>query len=179
MFTFQVDKDIELRILEQADANKLYTVIDNNRRHLREWLPWVDGVTSPEDYHKIIADWRKQFADEDGFQAGIFFHGEIVGMIGFHGIDRRNRQTSIGYWLAEGHQGQGIMARACRALIDYAFRVLDLNRVEIRCATGNKKSRAIPERLGFKHEGTVRCGEWLTDHFVDSEVYGLLKNDVH
>jgi ribosomal-protein-serine acetyltransferase len=69
------------------------------------------------------------------------------------------------------------MTKACRFLVDYAFAELKLNRVEIRCATGNHKSRAIPERLGFKLEGTVRQAEWLYDHFVDHALYGMLASE--
>ncbi len=69
------------------------------------------------------------------------------------------------------------MTRACRALVDYAFAKLQLNRVEIRCATGNLRSQAIPERLGFTREGTLREGEWLYDHFVDLIVYSMLARE--
>lgn len=178
MFYFKVDDDILLKVLEKSDAPAIYTVLNRNRDYLREWLPWVDGMNCPEDYYPVIAMWRKQFADEDGFQAGIFYKGEIVGMIGLHSIDRSNRKTSIGYWLDSHYQGNGIMTRSCQAVINYVFNMLNLNRVEIRCGTGNTKSRAISERLGFTHEGTIRAGEFLYDHYIDSEVYGFLKTDI-
>lgn len=178
MFLFKVDEDILLKVLEKSDATAFYAVVDRNRNYLREWLPWVDGMNCPEDYEPVISMWRKQLSDEDGFQAGIFYKGEVVGMIGLHGIDRGNRKTSIGYWLDSDYQGKGIMTRSCQAVIDYVFHTLNLNRVEIRCGTGNSKSRAIPERLGFTHEGTIRAGEFLYDHYINSEVYGLLKTDV-
>ncbi|MBM7681679.1 ribosomal-protein-serine acetyltransferase [Pullulanibacillus pueri] len=177
MFTFKIDHEIELKLLEQDDAPELFKVLDQSRRYLREWLPWVDGTQKPEDYQSVIEMWLKQFADSNGFQVGILYKGAIVGMIGFHAIDRSNSATSIGYWLAEAYQGKGIMTRACQALVDYAFHDLKLRRVEIRCGTENKKSRAIPERLGFTHEGTIRCGEFLYDHFIDVDVYGLLSTD--
>ncbi len=66
------------------------------------------------------------------------------------------------------------MTKACSALSSYAFDELELNRVEIRCATENKRSRAIPEKLRFTQEGIVRKAEWLYDHYVDLVVYGML-----
>ena len=54
---------------------------------------------------------------------------------------------------------------------------MGLNRIEIRCATQNVRSRAIPERLGFKEEGLIRDAEWLYDHYVDHIVYGMLESD--
>jgi ribosomal-protein-serine acetyltransferase len=108
-----------------------------------------------------------------GFQCGIWFHGILAGVIGFHGIDWMNRNVEIGYWLGEKFQGQGIMTKTCHALVDYAFYNYELNRVQIRCATGNKKSNAIIERLGFIKEGTTRQAEFLYDHYVDLFVYGM------
>ncbi len=69
------------------------------------------------------------------------------------------------------------MTGATRAMTQHALVDLGLNRVEIRAAVENKKSRAIPERLGFLFEGVERDGEWLYDHFVDLAVYGMLAAD--
>ncbi len=101
----------------------------------------------------------------------------MVGVIGFNEFDWRNKIGYIGYWLSKDAQGKGIMTRAARALIDYGFEILDLNRIDIRAAVDNKKSRAIPERLGFNQEGILRQTEWLYDHYVDHVVYGMLANE--
>jgi len=69
------------------------------------------------------------------------------------------------------------MTDTVKALLQYAFEVLQLHKVEIRAAEGNQKSRAIPERLGFVKEGTIRAAEWLYDHYVDHVVYGLLVSE--
>jgi len=100
-------------------------------------------------------------------------------VVGYNQIDWQNRIGSIGYWLAEAYQGKGLMTTSCKALIDYGFGVLNLNRLVIACATENKPSRAIPKRLGFFHEGATRDAEWLYDHFVDHEIYAKLHRDWH
>lgn len=83
----------------------------------------------------------------------------------------------IGYWLGEKYQGKGIMTKACKALIQYCFEELNLERIEIRVATENIKSQAIPERLGFQKEGCLRNAEVLYDQYIDLYVYGLLKKE--
>lgn len=69
------------------------------------------------------------------------------------------------------------MTSACRAMVNIAFEEYGLNRVEIRAAADNRKSRAIPERLGFQKEGVSRQTEWIYDHFVDHVVYGMLADE--
>jgi len=64
-----------------------------------------------------------------------------------------------------------------RALINYSFTELGLNRLVIMAAVENAKSRAIPERLGFTPEGVCRQYEWLYDHFVDSSMYSLVASE--
>lgn len=177
MFTLKVDHDIELQLFQIHDAEKLYQLVDRNRNHLREWLPWVDGMTHPSQYHAIIPLWLKQFADNNGFNVGILFRKKLVGCIGFHQIDWRNSQTSLGYYLSEKAQGYGIMTRCVRALVNYAFFDLGLHRVEIRCGEYNLKSRSIPERLGFVKEGKIRDGEVLNGVFHDLIVYGMLSRE--
>ena len=119
----------------------------------------------------------KQFSDNNGFQAGIWYDGSLAGVIGFHKIDWNNKSTSIGYWLGNDYVGLGLMTKSVEAFVDYALKELQLNRVEIRAAVENVKSRAIPERLGFQEEGLIRQAEWLYDHYVDHVVYGMLASD--
>lgn len=177
MFTLKVDQEIELQLFQPHHANELYALIDQNRFHLRQWLPWVDSMDSHTQYHSIIPIWLRQFADNNGFNLGIRYKGHLVGSIGLHQIDWRNLQTSIGYYLGEGFQGKGIMTRAVQAVLNYVFFDLHLHRVEIRCGENNFKSRAIPERLGFIQEGIIRDGENLYGHFHHLIVYGMLEKD--
>lgn len=171
------DIPAELRLLESSNAEALFALVDRNRGHLREWLPWLDGNTTLADSEAFLRYSSEQHAGNRGFQAGIWYKSELAGVIGYHPIDWQNRTAMIGYWLGLEFTGKGIMTFACRAFVDHAFTEYKLNRVEIRCATGNVKSCAIPLRLGFLKEGLIRDGEWLHDHFVDLAVYGMLARE--
>ena len=177
MVTIPIEEGLSLRSLEQVDAKELFALTDSCRAYLREWLPWLDATRSLQDTRTFIESALHQAAANLGFQCGIWLGGQLMGVIGYHHVDWPNRSTNIGYWLGKQHQGRGLMTKACRALVDYAFDVWHLNRVEIRCAVGNVKSRAIPERLGFRSEGTLREAEWLYDHFVDHVVYGMVAKE--
>lgn len=177
MFEFKVDDQISLRLLEPRHADALFALTNANREHLRQWLPWLDTVASVTDTSNFIETTRKQFVANDGFIAGIWYQGELAGVVGHNSIDWLNRIGRLGYWLGAGLQGRGIMTKSCRALVTHAFAELQLNRVDIRCAAGNSRSRAIPERLGFRQEGVIRQAEWLYDRFVDHVVYGMLASE--
>lgn len=179
MFNHTLDEHSELRLLELRQAETLFRLVDDNRSYLRDWMPWVDGTQSAEDMRSFIQSTRQQLAEDNGFNAGIWHKERLVGVIGFHRFDRVHRSTSIGYWLDAGHQGKGLMTRATKALVQHALVDLGLNRVEIRAAVENRKSRAIPERLGMQKEGILRDAERLYDRYVDLVVYGMLARDWH
>ena len=176
-FIVPVDDDLELRLFEEADATALFQLIESSRGYLREWLPWVDYETSIEDSRSFIKRSVQSYLDNEGFNLGIYLHDRLTGVIGFHTVNWPNRQVEIGYWLGAEFQGHGVMTRACRTMVEYAFHKLQLNRVTILCATGNRRSRAIPERLQFTQEGVLRDGEWLYDHFVDLVMYSMLARE--
>jgi ribosomal-protein-serine acetyltransferase len=155
----------------------LFNLIQANRKHLRRWHPWTDVVRSVADTERAITTWQQQHDGQRGFYAGIWFREKLCGVINHLGIDPLNRWTALSFWLDEAQQGQGIMTASCRAFVAHTFDVMKLNRVTIECATENSRSRAIPERLGFRFEGVVREIEWLHDRYVDHAIYGLLRSD--
>ena len=177
MFFYQIDLETSLTQLELTDGNELYSVIDANRRHLRQWLGWVDVMRSPADSRSFVQSTMDRHARDGSFQCAIRVQDYIAGVIGYLWIDRTNRITQIGYWLAADYQGRGIMTRACQALTRHAFTALELNRVEIAAAPENRRSCAIAERLGFVEEGLHREAEWLYDRYVDNRTYAMTFGD--
>lgn len=172
----EVDDRLWLRLLEESDARELYALIEANREYLTQWMPWAADQTL-DDTVTFIERTREQLARNDGFQTAVVENHGIVGVVGFHGVSWQNRSTSIGYWLAAPAQGRDVMTRAVRALVDHALRTWRLHRVEIRAAVDNTRSCAIPERLGFTHEGVAREAERIGECYVDQVVYSMLAGE--
>jgi ribosomal-protein-serine acetyltransferase len=177
MFQKQIQDGVYLRLLEERHAAAAFRAADRDRAYLREWLPWMDRTTEVEHTAEFIRTSLQQFANNDGLAAGIWRGDEFIGGIGTTKIDWVNRKLEIGYWIAERFQGRGIVTAGCRALIDHAFGEWKLNRVEIRCATGNEKSCAIPKRLGFQFEGVLREAHLLNGAYQDINVYSMLSRE--
>lgn len=177
MLGIRIDDDTSLHRLEEQHAGRLFALVNANRDRLRQWLPWLDQNTTVEHTRAFIKVTQQQFAEGSGFACGVWHRGDLAGVVGLHYIDHANRITGIGYWVAKAYEGQGLVTRACAALLDHVFGKLLLNCVEIRCAVDNTRSRAVPERLGFKQEGILRSRQWLYDRFVDHAVYSMLASD--
>ena len=177
MFIHKIDEDLSLKLVELRDAERIFELTDNSREHLKAWLPWLDFTTELNDTKDFIKSGSSNFVEGKSMNAAILFKGEIVGVAGFNNINQANKTAYIGYWLGKDYQGHGIMTRAAKALTDFALNELKLNKVEIRAAEGNTKSRGIAERLGYVQEGTIRQAEWLYDRYVDHVVYGMLADE--
>jgi ribosomal-protein-serine acetyltransferase len=177
MFRREIAPGIEIRQFELSDAEELFDAICRNREYLWEWMPWVDATQGPEDIRNFISRTLVQYEGNQGPQCGIWVDGEIAGSVGCHPIDWFHRNCSIGYWIDQTRQKQGIVTRCSRTLLDYLFQEMLLHRVEIRCATGNTKSCAIPERLGFTREGVSREAEWVGGRWVDLVVWSMLQHE--
>lgn len=177
MFSRRIEEELELRPVDERHAEELTALVRRDLLHLKPWMPWATERYSVEDAREFIRRQIRQYAEDQGFASLVFFRGRVAGSIGYNQIDWSNRKTDIGYWLGAEFLGRGLMTKSCRTLIEHAFRELRLNRVEINCAVENRRSRRIPERLGFTEEGTHRQAEWVHDHFKDLVSYSLLARE--
>ncbi len=173
MFKYTINENAYLKLLDLSDVDELFALTDRSRETLREWLPFVDDVKTVEDTERFVRNAMQQYANNNGIQAGIYYEGKLAGVIGYHQVNWQHKWTSVGYWLGNEFVGKGLVTNSMKAFIDYAFSYLKLNRIEVRVAVGNIRSRTIPKVLGFNEEGRLRDAEWLYDHHVDQVVYGL------
>jgi ribosomal-protein-serine acetyltransferase len=175
--TIKIDTAISLELLDEKHATATFELINNNRHHLREWLPWIDNMRSIENFEAYIRKSKKEKEEGTDFGFVIIFNNAVAGRIGLHNIDQQNKTASIGYWLGAAFEKKGIITKCCTAIINFGFTQLNLTRIEIRCAVENFKSKAVPERLNFKQEGILKQAEFVNDKILDLYVYALCKEE--
>ena len=191
MFFRHIDDELKLSLSIPQYANELFKLTDRNRDFLKQWLPWLDTIKEPSDTkqfleHQLLRFGRFPIGKASLTQAlhvTIFYRNQIAGVVGFNLIDKDNNIGHLGYWLGEEYNGKGIMTKSVREVIKVGFDYYSLQRIDVRCAVGNSRSRAIPQRLNFQQEGIIRRAEKLcvpqesaAYRYVDHVIYGLLKS---
>jgi ribosomal-protein-serine acetyltransferase len=159
-----------------ADAPEVYAAVDAARDRLREWLPWVDATDSVDGQREFLVSIAAANAAGSGLHVTLRQDGEFAGLMGLR-IDARHESCEVGYWAATGYLGRGLITRSLAALVGLAFGPLGLHRVQLNASTGNLRSRSVAERLGMRHEGTLRDAELLARGHVDLEVYAVLSTE--
>ncbi|MFN8015737.1 MAG: GNAT family protein [Acidimicrobiia bacterium] len=144
-----VDDNVQLRAKSSESFDNFAKVAKENRDFLFKWLPWAENT--PDDSsveHYKTAPEKKQNNEEANWD--IYVNNELAGAIGAMLRDKERDVIEIGYWLAEKYNGQGIMTACTKKLCDVLFRETTTPLIEIGADIRNEKSKAIPQRLGFK-----------------------------
>lgn len=120
-FALRAGDDIEVALLERDDVDALAALVAENQPHLVAWMPWAlePSVASIRAFVEGRA--LGAIAEADGFEAGIWWRGRLVGAVGVHDVSARMRRGSIGYWIDEDAQGHGVVTRAVRAVMARCF----------------------------------------------------------
>ncbi|MDA0294632.1 MAG: GNAT family protein [Planctomycetota bacterium] len=184
VITLRIGHDLRLEPLGPEHAEEIFQLMDGDRTRLGARLPWVPLTKTVSDTTRFIeGSIGRRDVGSGGDGSGdwaivVTIEGirRIVGVVGLHGTLLAHRRTAIGYWVASEFEGCGYVTRSVEAVTAHCFAV-GLHRVEIHCATDNRRSRSIPERLGFRLEGERRQVEWIHGQPVDHAIYARLATD--
>ena len=128
---------------------------------------------------QMISGYHNAIHDKTGMRWGIVLKdsGKLIGTCGFHAISDYHKRIEIGYDLNRNYWGNGFMSEALPLIIDYAYNISDVNRVEAFVETPNKASRSLLEKLGFRMEGILREHEMCRGNLIDIQILGLLRKE--
>jgi ribosomal-protein-serine acetyltransferase len=172
-----IDHELQIELINESHIQAIFEMVDNNRSHLRTWLGFVDRMQTSEFAKNFVNGTMQRNSEGQEYAFVILENEVIVGRIGIYKIDGQNKIGEIGYWIIENAQGKGIITKACKTLLDFCLTELQLNRIEIKCGTGNTKSQEIPKRLHFTEEGILRQAEYINGQFIDLKLFSFLRTD--
>ena len=176
--SFESDR-LTIRAPRPGDGLEINAAVRETFDDLKVWLPWARQIPTLEESEVFVRREQCQFLARENLTLFLFLKGTntMVGSSGLHRIDWNIPKFEIGYWCRKRFQGQGYITESTEAIAKFAFETLGAKRVEIRCDSKNVRSRGIPDKLGFKLEGTFRndalsaSGE-LRDTLVFAKIKG-------
>jgi len=172
-------KRMVVRCYDPSDAPLLAESVTESVEHLRPWMPWAHAEPEPlEKKVQRLQRFRGLFDLGQDFIYGIFdlLETKLLGGTGLH-TRLGERELEIGYWIHKDYTNRGLVTESTAALVRVAFEILRIHRLEIHCDPSNTASAAIPRKLGFTHEGTLRAKMPFLETWRDSMIWGLLDSE--
>lgn len=169
-----------IRCWSPGDAMLLKAAIDESREHLLPWMPWAEAEpTDLQNKVDLLRKWRGNFDLGLDFVYGIFDPDEkrVLGGTGLHTRAGKHARE-IGYWIHKDFINQGLATETAAALTRVAFEIDEVERAEIHCAVENVRSAAVPRKLGYTMEATLRRRAQMSEGQVaDRMIWTMLKDE--
>ena len=152
-----VSERLVLRCYDPADAPLVRDAVDSSLDHLRPWMPWAQAPTVLDDTIALLRRFRGQFDFDEDAIYGIFTPdgSEVVGGAGLHPRVAAGG-LEIGYWIRASRTGAGFATEAASVLTRVAIELCGKDRVDIQVDPANDASLAVPRKLGYREEATLR-----------------------
>jgi len=167
---------LRLRRISENDLEALFNIF-SDPQVMRYWStpPLANrqaAVSLLNEIHnlfdrRVMLKWGIALLDND----------QLIGTATLFNLNFENGRAEIGYGLGSRYWGNGYMNEALRALVSYAFDVLELRRLEADVDPRNAGSIRTVERLGFRQEGLLRERWHVNGEIQDSNFYGLLRRE--
>jgi RimJ/RimL family protein N-acetyltransferase len=170
---------LRLRTPRRSDLEPIDEAITETLDELVRWLPWAQPGHKRADSRRYLKSARIARNRRHAFEFVIedLATEQVLGMISLHRIDWIRRTAGVGYWIRRSAWGKGIATEAASTVLDLAFRVCRLQRVEVLVALENVASQRVAERIGMRREGIARGAEFVNGEFLDHIQYALLASD--
>ncbi|MFA6419874.1 MAG: GNAT family protein [archaeon] len=174
-------KRLIIRDFKKGDETEIFENISNPKViQFIGSIPFPYTLKNAEEFVTNQVEEEKK-NPRNNYDFAITLKGEdkVIGGIAIKGISYFNLRGEIGYWLGEKYWRKGIMTEALKELLEFIFKELKLNRVDIDPIADNVASNELIKKLGFNHEGVRKQyrKSRVTEKFYDSNQYGLLRED--
>jgi RimJ/RimL family protein N-acetyltransferase len=183
--TYRLETDrLVVEVPSESDAPSLYALVGGeDRDEVTAGLIW-EGPDEIQETLGYIREVRGKPFGDGGFHWAIHDKagqltgapGTAIGMISARPSEQPGR-GDVGYWLGKPYWGQGVMSEALAVVLDLSFEELDHEKMEAEIFTTNDRSMRLVEGLGMQREGTLRSSRFKRGRWVDSHIYGILREE--
>lgn len=165
-----------LRPARMSDAEDLYEY--SRDPQVARHVLW-DAHTSIHQTRAYLRYLLRQYrnAAPSNFVIALRDSGKVIGTIGFMWVQQDNRSAEVGYSLSRQYWNRGYMSEALRAIVEFGFSKLLLNRIEAQHEIDNPASGRVMLHAGMRREGTLRQRLYNKGRYVDVELYAILRSD--
>ncbi|GGX72449.1 GNAT family N-acetyltransferase [Streptomyces fructofermentans] len=171
------DDGVELRPLEPWHDEEFLAHLDRGRDFVQQFIPFGAKATDVASAREILQAYADKRAADTGSLHGLWQDGKLVGGVLFRIFDADSGSCEIGCWLEPAATGRGLVTRAARVLIDWAFDGRGMHRVEWHAASGNEPSLNVARRLGMTREGVMRSSHPYRGVRQDTEIWAVLVDE--
>lgn len=177
MFSIDLADDARLFPLEVWHAEEFLAHMDRGREYIGEHIVLADFVTDLDSARGFLSTYAQKTAADGGRIYGIRVGATLVGGVLFRTFDAESGNCEVGCWLEPTAAGRGLVTKACRVLIDWAFHERGMHRAEWHASSANKKSLAVAERLGMTREGVLRESYPYRGVRQNTEIWAVLAHE--
>ncbi len=165
-----------LRKMSLADAEDVYEYAsDPQVTRFTLWEPHRSLQDSIDFLHNVAGLYAGHHVAPWGIE--IRTERKLVGTCGFVSWQVRDGRAEIGYGLSRNYWGQGLMTEAVKAVIDFGFTSMELNRIQAMCDIENHPSYRVMEKAGLQFEGILRGYVLSRGEFRDQRLYSILREE--
>ncbi|MEU5839133.1 GNAT family N-acetyltransferase [Streptomyces diacarni] len=168
-----------LRPFERGDAEAVAAACDDP--DIQRYVPVPEPYTRADAEEFVTVTSPTGWRDDTMYNFGVFTHdGQLVGSMGLVGLTilrTAEHRAELGFWTARGHRRKGCTAEAGRAVAEWAFTSLGVERLEWVAQADNEGSRAVARRIGFVEEGVQRARIVHRGTRRDARIAALLPSD--
>jgi ribosomal-protein-serine acetyltransferase len=177
VFVTPLGEDAELRPLQPWQADEFLAHIERARPNVDPWIPWASQSTDSESARAVLRRYADKQAQDSGCIYGIWLAGTLVGGVMFVSFDVASGVCEIGCWLEAAGEGRGLVTRAARRLIEWAFAARGMSRIEWHNSSANTRSGAVARRLGMTLDGVLRQSWPYQGVRHDTEIWSILAEE--
>lgn len=169
-----------LKRFGKRDAEPLLAAVHASLPELSQWMPWAHSQYGRDDAAGFVRDSQMSWKEGRAYDFAIRRPEATerhLGNVSIWSVSRLGRVAEIGYWTRTEDTACGIATEVTGRMLRVGFDDLNMHKINLRIAVGNKHSERVAEKLGFTREGVLREELMIQSKWVDHTLFSLLESE--